>query len=152
MLSVLKSGGTFVPLDPSHPTARLQGLAASVDAKVMLCSREHVPKMSEVCERVVGVDEDFFTSLDTNVLQSSVQMTSSNAAYIIFTSGSTGQPKVRRSVIFSSFFSFLFFSFLIFGMNNGPVNYIIKGSGTCVLPFLYLVSTSLQISKLLSYD
>ncbi|RHZ65567.1 Nonribosomal peptide synthetase 1, partial [Aspergillus turcosus] len=95
MLAVLKAGGAFVPMDPTHPTARLKSLVQGVQARVMLCSRNQAEKLQTVAEELIPLDEetvDGLPDLPTGTF-SSTTVKSSNAAYVIFTSGSTGQPK-----------------------------------------------------------
>ncbi|KAL7941558.1 non-ribosomal peptide synthetase [Trichoderma barbatum] len=67
MLGILKAGGAFIPLDPSHPIARRQALIDEVGAQVMIVS-----------------------SSTTKIANTA---TPTNAAYMLFTSGSTGKPK-----------------------------------------------------------
>ncbi|KAL4914140.1 hypothetical protein BDW62DRAFT_148110 [Aspergillus aurantiobrunneus] len=95
MLGVLKAGGAFVPLDPTHPASRLQSLIESVDVKVMLCSRNRVQLLSVVVEHLIPLDEHLFDEIflpPGGIIQQD-EVRSNNAAYLIFTSGSTGQPK-----------------------------------------------------------
>lgn len=94
MLGVMKAGGAFVPLDPSHPVPRLQGLVRSVDAKVVLCSRRHVELLATVSDMVLPVDEDLVSEPLVQYMDRVNPVTNQNAAYLIFTSGSTGEPKV----------------------------------------------------------
>lgn len=96
MLAVMKAGGAFVPLDPSHPTPRLRALARSVDASLLLCSRRHAALLGTVLDTVLPVDDDTINQLPITSGQST-QITpakSNSAAYLMFTSGSTGEPKV----------------------------------------------------------
>ncbi|RDW76398.1 nonribosomal peptide synthase Pes1 [Aspergillus mulundensis] len=94
MLGVLKAGGAFVPLDPTHPTSRLRSLAASVDAKIMLCSRSRSELLSQVVKELIPLDEQLFANISPSPRGYAQEETkSTNAAYLIFTSGSTGQPK-----------------------------------------------------------
>jgi non-ribosomal peptide synthetase component F len=94
MLAVMKAGGAFVPLDPSHPIPRLRALARSVDAKLLLCSRCHVGLLSTVSDMVLPVDDDLISQLPVSQSTKIGLAKSSNAAYLMFTSGSTGEPKV----------------------------------------------------------
>jgi non-ribosomal peptide synthetase component F len=96
MLAVMKAGGAFVPLDPSHPIPRLQALARSVDATLILCSRRHVGLLGTVLDTVFPVDDNTINQLPINKSTKSSQVRSSNAAYLMFTSGSTGEPKVPK--------------------------------------------------------
>ncbi len=102
MLAVLKAGGAFVPLDPSHPADRLRGLCESVGAKLMLCSNQLTHLLTGVVETVLPVDDGAVaesTQTEDWGKQKSVPTTSSsNAAYVIFTSGSTGKPKVSTVI------------------------------------------------------
>lgn len=97
MLAVFKAGGAFVPLDPSHPTPRLQDLAKTVDGSILLCSRRHASLLAPVAETVIPVDWEFIDRLPAtlNAADHTRRCKPSNAAYLLFTSGSTGTPKVR---------------------------------------------------------
>lgn len=103
MLAVLKAGGAFVPLDPTHPIARIQGLVQAVEAKIMICSPGHASRLSSAVETVVALDEE---RLDVLAVDSGKDLPSpahgKNAAYVLFTSGSTGEPKVTLKDTMSS--------------------------------------------------
>lgn len=100
MLAVLRAGGAFVPLDPSHPVERLRTLCNSIGAKLLLCSRHHVQMLTGVLDTVLPVDEDTTAELTPVETEGGITAmpaaSSTNAAYVIFTSGSTGKPKVSR--------------------------------------------------------
>ncbi|KAJ6112792.1 hypothetical protein N7512_008116 [Penicillium capsulatum] len=95
MLGVMKAGGAFVPLDPSHPTSRLQRLIESVKASVVLCSQHRADPLRPIANTVIPLCAETLERLsapaDGADLASGV--TSQNAAYVLFTSGSTGEPK-----------------------------------------------------------
>lgn len=100
MLAVLRAGGAFVPLDPSHPVERLRALCDSIGARHLLCSRHHVQMLTGVLDTVLPVDDDTTAELTQAEAEGDVTgipaASSTNAAYVIFTSGSTGKPKVSR--------------------------------------------------------
>lgn len=104
MLAVLKAGGAFVPLDPSHPIPRLMTIVQAVGAKFLLCSTNHARRLVVITPDVVTVDDDLLDSLLTEERgrPRPSRPESKNAAYILFTSGSTGEPKVRRTVFAST--------------------------------------------------
>lgn len=92
MLAVLKAGGVFVPLDPTHPLPRLRALASKVNATTILCSPQHQTLLESVGPKLIAVDDELFKSLPEH--QGDVSFGSSNnGAYMIFTSGTTGEPK-----------------------------------------------------------
>lgn len=97
MLAVLKAGGAFVPMDPTHPIARIHGLVQAVEANIMVCSPGHDSRLASAAETVVALDEE---RLEVLAVDGGKELLPSpahgkNAAYVLFTSGSTGEPKVR---------------------------------------------------------
>jgi len=121
MLGVLKAGGAFVPLDPTHPTSRLRSLIDSVEVKIMLCSRNREELLSTVAESLIPLDEQFLDEISPppagGVTQNEVN--GSNAAYLVFTSGSTGQPKVSYVV---SMYALQLTSFRVPCSSIGPLS------------------------------
>ncbi|KPM37793.1 Nonribosomal peptide synthetase 1 [Neonectria ditissima] len=104
MLAVLKAGGIFVPLDPTHPLPRLQALTHKVGAKTILCSRHHLDMLETTAGELIPVDDQLFAELAED--DGSVDCGSwSNGAYMIFTSGTTGEPKgalIQHGALLSS--------------------------------------------------
>jgi amino acid adenylation domain-containing protein/non-ribosomal peptide synthase protein (TIGR01720 family) len=90
-LSVMKAGGAFVSLDPSHPEDRLRSLIDDVGAHLVLSSANQYDKISRISKATIIVDRDTVNNLPHRPISASAKP--SNAAYIIFTSGSTGKPK-----------------------------------------------------------
>ncbi|KAL4925707.1 uncharacterized protein BDV17DRAFT_294141 [Aspergillus undulatus] len=93
VLAVLKSGAAFVPLDPSHPEARLKQLAAETEPCAVITTTPLLMQAQILgCSRLLTIDK--FDSTSTYAAPAPVAAASpDNAAYIIFTSGSTGKPK-----------------------------------------------------------
>ncbi|MEM6451444.1 MAG: amino acid adenylation domain-containing protein [Cyanobacteria bacterium P01_D01_bin.105] len=94
ILAVLKLGGTYIPLDPTHPKSRLQHVLQ--DAKVSLILESD----ASLSSLIAGIDcplldlkrqKEDIDQLSTENL--SVPINSQDLAYIIYTSGSTGKPK-----------------------------------------------------------
>lgn len=65
-----------------------------MNAKVVVCSPNHVKLFGDVAESVVAIDHDFIESLAHLPGCAKGRSDSHNAAYIIPTSGTTGQPKL----------------------------------------------------------
>lgn len=96
MLGVMKAGGAFVPLDPTHPTSRLQHLIDSVKASVVLCSQNRAEALRPIVKALIPVCAETVDRLPDPAegVDLASGVTSQNAAYVLFTSGSTGEPKV----------------------------------------------------------
>lgn len=94
MLSVMKAGGAFVLLDPSHPPARLKEIWRQIDARVIITSKAHLNVVSELPGEVFRIDEASPTSESiTAANQELSTATPADPVYVTFTSGSTGKPK-----------------------------------------------------------
>lgn len=93
ILGVLRAGGAFVLLDPSHPIPRLAEICSEVQAKVVLASDSLQETASQLGAQPITVPDIIQNRIHTSMaaLKSSVKPT--NAAYVAFTSGSTGKPK-----------------------------------------------------------
>ncbi|KAM0332981.1 hypothetical protein ACHAQA_001638 [Verticillium albo-atrum] len=100
MLAILKAGGACVPLDPKHPTQRMQtiiGLLGDRFAGVVLTCPSLMSQLAELEQPLLNVSQsllDDIAYLEAEVIdKKSPALTPSTAALIIFTSGSTGTPK-----------------------------------------------------------
>ena len=92
MLAVLKAGGAFVPLDPSHPVPRLRGIVQDTEAKIVLCSSHLRNLAEEIATIALTIDQDSLKRLPVSDI-SLPPCASDSPAYVIFTSGTTGKPK-----------------------------------------------------------
>ena len=98
VLGVLKTGGTYVPLDPSYPRDRIAymvedaGVAAIVTERALLgdLPRPEPGAGPSHAAAVVCVDDPHPAGAHENP---HVRLGPGNAAYMIYTSGSTGRPK-----------------------------------------------------------
>ncbi len=91
LLAVLKAGGAFIPLDPTHPATRRQLLVEDADMTLVLSHRGlagelHGPEILDLDLQRADIDAE-----SSNAPAS--QTMAANAAYLIYTSGSTGRPK-----------------------------------------------------------
>jgi amino acid adenylation domain-containing protein len=92
MLGVLKAGGAFVLLDPSHPIQRMQDVCQAVEANMIITSRENAAKTSKLGLEVILADDNTDAWWKDHKF-SKTMGTPDNAAYVMFTSGTTGTPK-----------------------------------------------------------
>lgn len=96
MIGILKAGGGYVPLDPTHPRARLEYIIDQTGARLLLSSpsQSHILNDSKNVETLV-IDHTFFgeqVAVNSDFPTAS-QAKPANVAYVIYTSGSSGDPK-----------------------------------------------------------
>ncbi|MGK5671562.1 amino acid adenylation domain-containing protein [Micromonospora sp. URMC 106] len=91
LLAVLKTGAAYVPLDPTHPPARLAYLLADTGAPVVLTSAALRHRLPAGPARPVEVDLDPGPPAAPSPV--SAPTGPDDLAYVIHTSGSTGRPK-----------------------------------------------------------
>ncbi|MCP5054527.1 MAG: amino acid adenylation domain-containing protein, partial [bacterium] len=97
LFAVLKSGGTYLPIDPGLPGSRIVSMLESAEATVLLTRRELLE-----ARQLEGVDHSFRVLLPGESVEEITRQSGENPdplsrpddlIYIIFTSGSTGVPK-----------------------------------------------------------
>jgi len=95
ILSILKAGGGYVPLDPTYPSERLTFMLEDARVPVLLTSckqsLENLRLPQEV--RVVCLESDWKIISQESEGNPAQRVTAENLAYNIYTSGSTGRPK-----------------------------------------------------------
>lgn len=90
MLSVIKLGAAFLPIDCAYPKNRIEFmLKDSQAAAVVTTDKNHT--IWEYAENVIQIDKSSLHELDGE--NPDRQVKPSDTAYIIYTSGTTGKPK-----------------------------------------------------------
>ncbi|PNP39600.1 hypothetical protein TGAMA5MH_08416 [Trichoderma gamsii] len=98
MVGIMKAGGAFMPLDPSHPKVRTWALVKEVNASVMICSPSTAQSCGGMVQGIIEVSASllslpFETPVNYQALSNYERSKPQNAAYVIYTSGSSGKPK-----------------------------------------------------------
>ena len=93
LLSVLKAGGVYLPLDPAYPKQRIGFMLEDSKAAVLLTQKSLIQELPEHRARVICLDSDGDAITRESAENPTGTTQAENLAYIIYTSGSTGQPK-----------------------------------------------------------
>ncbi|MDQ3920683.1 MAG: amino acid adenylation domain-containing protein, partial [Acidobacteriota bacterium] len=96
VLGVLKSGAAYVPLDPSHPSARLAAILDDTASPLVLTVASLADLVPEAAGRRV-LDINSAEECERLSLEDDSPLARASGpgdlAYVIYTSGSTGRPK-----------------------------------------------------------
>jgi amino acid adenylation domain-containing protein len=92
LLGVLKSGAAYVPLDPSHPPARIEQILRAARATAVLTDAASRPALPRV-DGLMSIDLDATDLSAKRADDLDGGASPENLAYVITTSGSTGGPK-----------------------------------------------------------
>jgi amino acid adenylation domain-containing protein len=93
LLAILKSGGAYLPLDKTYPTARIDYMLKDSKVSVLITQSSIITQLPSSNLNILLIDK---IGSDVSKLSSSrpnLVLSASNIAYIIYTSGSTGNPK-----------------------------------------------------------
>ncbi|HEX8138450.1 MAG TPA: amino acid adenylation domain-containing protein, partial [Pyrinomonadaceae bacterium] len=92
LLGILKTGCTYLPLDPDNPRERLSFIIEDAQAHLILTETGLREKLPGLSPRIVNLEEialDCPAAWDEN----RPALPAESPAYLIYTSGSTGRPK-----------------------------------------------------------
>ncbi|MGH3875552.1 MAG: non-ribosomal peptide synthetase [Actinophytocola sp.] len=93
VLAVLKTGAAYVPLDPTHPSARVAEIAADASVRAVIAHADVAAAVSAVAAPVVTLDDVRAELAALPAENLPLAAKPGDVAYIIYTSGSTGRPK-----------------------------------------------------------
>ncbi|GAB2711105.1 non-ribosomal peptide synthetase [Kitasatospora kifunensis] len=100
LLSVLKSGAAYLPLDPGYPAERIRMVAEDAGPALLVTHAEVAPALPDTGASVITLGDmaterelALYSAADLGDMDRRAPLTPSDAAYIIHTSGSTGRPK-----------------------------------------------------------
>jgi amino acid adenylation domain-containing protein len=93
MLAILKSGGAYVPIDPSYPSARIALMIEDSQLEFLVTTERVLQGLPPHGARIISLDEAARKIASQNPATVPCPATENNLAYVIYTSGSTGRPK-----------------------------------------------------------
>ncbi|MFY0631879.1 MAG: amino acid adenylation domain-containing protein, partial [Flavobacteriaceae bacterium] len=92
ILGILKSGGAYVPIDPSYPKDRISYILEDTSTSILITNSSTIESLDvEDSLEVFTLDlMDLSVALED---YQALELTGEDLAYVIYTSGSTGRPK-----------------------------------------------------------
>ena len=93
LLGVQKSGGAYVPMDPTYPAERLSFVLEDAEVPVLLTQEKLAQNLAIAGARKICLDTDWDIINRESNKAPTANITSSDLTYVIYTSGSTGKPK-----------------------------------------------------------
>ncbi|MCC6606150.1 MAG: LLM class flavin-dependent oxidoreductase [Anaerolineae bacterium] len=93
LLAVLKSGSTYIPLDPGYPAERIGFILTDAQTPLVLTQSVYAEALPFKGPNVIAMDAAWPTVSNYPTDNPNYARGSGLPAYVIYTSGSTGQPK-----------------------------------------------------------
>ena len=95
ILAVLRTGGVYVPIDPSWPSQRARRVLDDSGATVIICSPREAELYHDFPQKLVLLREENCYTSSTDSLATTIQVSvvPSDLAVVMYTSGSSGSPK-----------------------------------------------------------
>ena len=115
ILGALKSGATYVPIDPNAPHDRVEYIATDAGVKVLLTTSDKASSSEGLDLQPVFMDEVAAELTQQPSSRLPIDDSDDPVAYIIYTSGSTGRPK-GVAVAHSSICNFIKVASEIYGV------------------------------------
>jgi amino acid adenylation domain-containing protein len=93
LLGILKSGRSYIPLDPNFPQKRLEYIIKHSQLDAIIIDTQHANIINNDHFNHIIKAEKLILLESSPILKQDIQVTGEDSAYIIYTSGSTGFPK-----------------------------------------------------------
>ena len=89
ILAVLKTGSSYIPIDPSYPKDRIEYILEDSNSDIVITNSKTCNEINT--ENSINIDKVDFANFSKNNLQTKILP--DDTSYLIYTSGSTGMPK-----------------------------------------------------------
>ena len=93
ILGILKSGGTYLPLNPSFPEERIEAILGETSPDYALTQSNLAETFDGAGAKRILIDDDWEKISAQSSARPGLDIESTQLAYMVYTSGSTGRPK-----------------------------------------------------------
>jgi amino acid adenylation domain-containing protein len=93
IIAIFKAGGAYLPLNPHHPSDRIQQVLSQSQPAVILTASAWKSMLETISNSTPIVDFQQLNLGNYPTQNLPIRSTPTNLAYVIYTSGSTGKPK-----------------------------------------------------------
>lgn len=93
ILSILKAGAAYVPIDPHYPAERVQFLLSDAGVKLVITQEAFASSLTKSRATILCLDKHRGEIAAESTQNPATSTLPESAAYVIYTSGSTGTPK-----------------------------------------------------------
>jgi len=93
LLAVMKTGRAYIPLDPTHPAARIRQILGEAEVSALVTDDVSALALVPADVAKIHLANDAIELARMPVAAPTIAVDPSAAAYLIYTSGSTGVPK-----------------------------------------------------------
>lgn len=93
LLGILKSGGAYIPLEPTYPTERLRYVLENSRPAATITRASLQERLLQEAIPVIVIDSQSLLIATQSAEPLAPAASPTDPAYVIYTSGSTGQPK-----------------------------------------------------------
>lgn len=94
MLGILKAGGGYVPIDPSFPIGRVEGIIEDAQVQFVISDGDLGKTLQpHVSAQMMFPDDELFLQPQSSPPLDPIIIDPNDICYVIYTSGTTGRPK-----------------------------------------------------------
>ncbi|OAQ67223.1 N-(5-amino-5-carboxypentanoyl)-L-cysteinyl-D-valine synthase [Pochonia chlamydosporia 170] len=95
ILAVWKSGGAYVPIDPSYPDDRIKYILDDTSALAIIADEKYLDRLASISEgnSIPIISSETGAKLPPSPTHPVTSCTAMDLAYVMYTSGTTGRPK-----------------------------------------------------------